>query len=720
MNPLIGGIPTHFPIELSSRMKRIALLIFSVFFIVNTWLLPHYGMNWDEPIHDFRGQAYLHYFLTGKKDYKDLPPFQKYYQKDDTIFFDPIDKEKNKIPKRSMNQDNQANFGFFLKDFGHPPFSDIVASISNFILFQQLRLINDVDSYHVYSVFLASVLVGAVFFWTSQRYSKFAGLIALLALSSYPLFLGELHNNIKDVPETVFYSLALITLYEAITQRKKYYVLLSSLFCGFAFGTKFNVIFLPFIILPWTFIYIRRSKKPIKKYITLLPSVVLYPVIVIIIFYISWPFLWNSPISNFLKVVGYYRDIGINPGFDTRFITYFGINTYAAQWIAFSTPLVTLFFSFFGLVFFLTKGLREKKNTSLLIFFWLLIPIGRVSMPHAGIYGGVRQIMEFVPAMAIMAGLGAMWLRDTLAMKIKWLSPHYRRLIFSVFIMLSFLPIVIKLISIHPNEAVYFNPLIGGLKGAKERNLPEWGQNLGSVNKQGIMWLNRHAETHAKLATNFGLGSSIPAIFLRSDLLFANGSRSTMERKGEYIIGLTHQSGFEHTYFFQYLDKFLDPVYEVSVDGVPILRICKNDLQHTKQEYKNIILLSDMPVFSKNEGSLTLDIGKKITLAKMVIQFTDAACFAKETIKHHVDTVDSNPFDEGSVEISPNGTNWNVLDGDLRAQSLLSTPTRQANGDFIYYFAAIKARYIRINFNPEDLCFKDIENVAIYGLPEKG
>lgn len=61
--------------------KITAFLITIIFFIVGLITLPHYGINWDTINHAPRGQVYLHYFLTGNKDFSDLPPFFLEWQK---------------------------------------------------------------------------------------------------------------------------------------------------------------------------------------------------------------------------------------------------------------------------------------------------------------------------------------------------------------------------------------------------------------------------------------------------------------------------------------------------------------------------------------------------------------------------------------------------------------------------------------------------------------
>lgn len=678
-------------------MKKIAFLLGIIFFVFGFFVLPHYGMNWDEPLHFSRGQAILHYFLTGEKDYKKLSPLIKYSQKEDSIFFVPLDAKKDEI-QRSMYQDNQENFTFFLKDYGHPPLSDIFSSLFNVVLFQKLKLINDVDSYHVYSLFLAAVLVGVLFWWTAKYYGMFAGIIASLSLSVYPLFLGESHFNIKDPPEAVFYSLTLIFFYEGFIRKKTWQIIISSVFLGFAFSTKFNALFIPFTVIPFIFIFFLSRKRDIKKYIKFSLSLIFYPVITFLIFFSTWPFLWRDPIKGFLSVVQYYKDIGTNSSFDPRYITIFGINTYAIKWILFSTPIVILFFFATGVSYLVLKSFKEKDKTTIFVFLWLAIPILRVTRPDAGIYGGVRQVMEYIPSMSILAGVGATFLLTLISKKLTFTRSKYKNLIISVILISFFIPIVVKLIKIHPNEGVYFNSLIGGLKGAKEKEIPAWGESLGNPYRQGIKWIDENAPKNSEVAINYGGGSNIPWNLLRGDIKYSNQYRSAVLRKGEYIIGLTHNSGLEDTFYLEYLNLFLRPVYQASVDGVPLLKIWKNDLAHTNSRYKMMTEIQEKPNVIYDGKSTMIDLKKTYSLAEMKLVFKG---------KCEEDT-------EGSLQVSNDKMSWVTLDNNLRGQFLIPFTTYQNGNEYLYYFSDKNVRYIMINFYSKNSCFDAIESATFY------
>ena len=686
------------------------LLVGLIFFIVGLVTLSDYGTDWDTINHLPRGQAYLRYILSGEKTYDKLPDYVEYHQKDGSLLFSPS-KNPELIPKRSLYQIDGYGASYFLaKDGGHPPLSDILSSIFNVVLFQQLSFINDIDSYHVYIIFVASLLVGTLFWWTKKHYGTFTALIAVLSLTLYPLFFGESHFNIKDIPQASFYSLMIIFLYEGIIAKKNSLLILSAIFFGFSLGTKFNILFSPFIILPWIIIYLKQSYTSLHKISWLIPSIIYFPLIAILIFWGSWPYLWTDPIHRFLSIIKYYTTIGINPNFDPSFI-FLGFNTYATQWILYTTPLVILFLTFFGVVYVLTKGWKEKEKTSILIFIWLLIPILRVTVPHAGIYGGVRQIMEFIPAMAILAGIGAnFFLKQVSSIRYQVLGikaankKHFMLYTLYFILILSFLPIFFKFISIHPNENAYFNPLIGGLKGARDMDFPYWGNTFGNAYRQGSNFVNKQAERNATLVLSQELMPNLPRTFVREDITFSNTMRSGYLRKGEYVIGLNFGSGLNMSYYSsRFYNRTLLPIHEVKIDNTAILTVWKNDIEHTKKNYKREEKLENIP-YTIVENGIKILFDKVTTLSRIKWEFEQKECSGLDT---------------AYFEVSTDGKNWkrvpHVLPADIPIPVL---PTQPNENSIEFPFGAEKAIAVFVRVEPKDACMKKVKNVTTYYYPD--
>ena len=709
----------------------LVFLVPIVFLAAALFTLSDYGINWDAPSHLLRGHTYLHYYLTGRKDYTDqdlwnlfrekeaavriktaqdsVPRYRLYFQKVDTIFFNP-DIPKKEIPRVSMYQDADKDIKFVMAhyDYGHPHISDVSSAVFNFVLFQKLGLLNDVDSYRVYGVLLSSLLVGLVFWWTASSYGKFSGVIAALSLSLYPLFWSESHfNNEKDIPETVFYTFMLFSFWKGITAKSWKWIIVSGIFFGLALGTKFNVLFSIFVILPWLAFYFASKhnrvfsvKVFLKKHVRILLALIVSPLLGVSVVIGTWPFFWSDPIGKTLKIVDFYKTIGTTVNIDEHFIGPFGINTYAFQWILYTTPLIVLFLAFVGIVVIISRKFRERQMQSLLFLLMLIVPIARVTWPGMNIYGGVRQIMEYIPALAIIAGMGGVSLRNLI---IFWLNRlrinrYLSTLFASMLVLALFIPLTLKLVEIHPNENVYFNPLIGGLKGAKERDFPGWGVSFGAPYREAIDWINKNVEPAAKLTLGDEILSNIPGIFIRPDIDYKRNSSGYL-RQGEYVISLRFDGAGKRSYFDMYLDRMIEPLYEITVDGVPILKIWKNDKKYLKPEWKNEGVLGDLK-FTKSDNAISFDIGQQVKLSRLEIEYDDSNC---------------PELSWGYLMLSKDGEVWERVPGVLPEELRIRVLGRQPrDGKFIEPFAGQVARYINFYLSPNNTCVAQIENVKLY------
>ena len=686
--------------------KILSFVVFITFFVFELTTLADYGINWDAITHLSRGQAFLHFYLTGKTDYLDLPNWslykdkRLYFQDPNTIFFSP-DIPKDKAPRISIYQYAGDVFGDIKTryEYGHPHVSDMLSSVFNFVLFQKLGLLNDIDSYRIYSVFLASALAGLVFYWTASLYGKFSGLIASLSLSLYPLFLAESHfNNEKDVPETVFWSFMLFSVWRGITTKSWKWIIASGIFFGLAVGTKFNILFSVFVVVPWLAVYlVSKRQKPFstsvffKKNTKLIVALITAPILGVSIFVGTWPLFWSDPIHKVSRIVAFYKTIGTGLSIDQRFIGPFGINTYAIQWILYTTPLVILFLAIVGTVTIVSDRHKELKVESMIFLLWLIVPVVRVTWPGTNIYGGVRQIMEYIPAMAIIAGIGGGALRG-------WLFPKHK-LLAAFLILAFFVPIAFKLIQIHPYENVYFNPLIGGLKGAKERNFPGWGVSFGAPYREAIEWVNKNAEPGAKLTLGFEILSNIPGIFIRPDIDYKS-NRSGYLREGEYVISLRSHGTDNRSYFDMYLDKMVEPLHEITVDGVAILKIWKNDEKHLKPEWKTEKVLDKIKV-TKNDSSILFELAKEVKLSRLELKYLENSTCKQLSWAYLV--------------VSKNGKDWERVPGVLPEEARIRTLGIQpSEGKFIEPFVGQVAKFIEIRLNPEDSCLKNVTDSSLY------
>lgn len=658
----------------AQRNVLVAVFISVSFFLIGLFTLSNYGISWDEPIHFHRGQAYLHYFLTGETEFKTVSGNQSYFQ-------------SNSLP---------ASY-FLLKDSGHPPLNGILASLTNYIFYQQLGIMGDIESHHLFNILTASILVFIVVLFASESYGIFAGIIAGLSLSLYPLFFGESRFNIKDPAEAAFFGLTIYASWKAINTWNWKWVILGALGFGLGLGTKFNILFLPAIIIPWAaykILFLDNKKTKFSK--SFIISVLIAPLIIAIIFFGTWPFLWSNPWNNLMEIFGYYKQIG--SGFNHQTSAYylpFGINSYPLIWILYTTPPFILFLSAIGSIVALIN-FKKKDGAAILWLLWLAVPTLRVILPGTSVYGGVRQIMEFIPALALISGLGALQIKNLVIKKLPVLKPS----LVIALILVGFFQIGLVLIKIHPNENVYFNSLIGGLSGAKKADIPSYGNSFGNAYYQAIKWFNNNAAPGASVGLIQGTGLNIPKIMLRGDLFFNNQSWSGMNRTGEYMLELTHQNpGHAYPYAWDYIERVLEPVYEVKVDNVAIAKLWHNDLAHSKKQFqipeKNLNFTVKTDVQAK---SLILKLDRQSILTRITLSYQTENCTKPK----------------GSVALSTNGFDYKN-EPDPYPYEFVTEPEKKPNTIY-QYFAVPQTQYIRFTDESTDSCLFKTPDIKIKGF----
>ena len=664
-------------------LKKIVFVVPILFFLISILTLNDYGINWDEPVHFNRGQGYLYYFQTGKK---------------------AQDAQINNNPSFFHGYDVHDLYDW---DGGHPVTSDILAALSNFIFFQNLRVVDDIGGYHLYNLATAFLLVLVVSIFSYRVLGLFPSLVSSLVLASYPLFFPESHFNIKDPPQSSFFALGIFFFWLSLDKGNWKWLLLAAISGGLAFGTKFNVLFLPFILLPYLFIrYFHLIKNlPLKLSMELknkiptgyLLALCSFPAIVVGILFVSWPFLWVDTVKHLLKVANYYRDIGTGFNYQPTEYMIGDFNLYALFWIIVTSPIWTLLLLSVGILMSLLKP--DGKKTTVLWFLRFAIPIVRVSIPGTTIYGGVRQIMEFLPALALLSGLGSYWLVKWISRPVSKIFSKRVKIILPILVLLGFSPQIIDMVKLHPNQNVYFNSFVGGLSGAKEKNIPSWGNSYGNAYWQAIQWINKNAEQNSYLALIQGTGQNVPLIQLRKDIDFSGNNWSGINRRGEYLMELTYEGSIRaYPYVWDYVEEFLEPVYEVRADGVAIAKVWKNDLEHTKismrkkeVEYKN---------FKKSEWKknyLGIDLGTPKELTRMVLENTGPdGCSSS-----------------GSVELSVDGETWIKEKDEIFSEQVLRE--LDFNDGVNFYFPGSAARRIKINLR-DNSCYSEQSKINIYVL----
>ena len=288
----------------------------------------------------------------------------------------------------------------------------------------------------------------------------------------------------------------------------------------------------------------------------------LYLFIAYLTTYILWPALWRAPLKHLINT------FHVMSQFPAHDVLYLG-NSFSSQelpWHFFPrliliqlTEPALLLFALGIILFFLLKKARENFCTPemIVIIVWFTIPFAGVVFLGLPSYGNFRHYLFSLPPIFIIGGAG-----------LDWLLKLTRRLTLRIgLVILLLIPGTISLVQLHPYEYIYYNSLVGGVKGAEGYyELDYWCTSY----REAVEYVNRHAPDASRVVA---WGPTTTArIFARSDLLIM--TEAEVEETPDYALACDnalYNSGYYTTF---------ETLYEVKVDGAVISRIKKAPAGH--------------------------------------------------------------------------------------------------------------------------------------------
>jgi 4-amino-4-deoxy-L-arabinose transferase-like glycosyltransferase len=302
-----------------------------------------------------------------------------------------------------------------------------------------------------------------------------AGLLAVLLLVVTPRYWGDAMNNPKDLPFATCATAALAVL-AAIPAR--YPVLTSGRvvalggFIGLSLSVRpGGLLFLGYAGVVVALQLARSASLDRTRVLVTAGQFLVVAFIATTVPLAFWPWLQSHPYVGLLEALN-----GVSR-FQWRGMMVFNggeVNsmrlpwTYVPIWLLYTTPLVT----FAGAALALALGWKTSWRLAAFGLLWaVLFPIVYVIVKHSTLYDGIRHLLFIQPVLAALSALG--WLAVLGA------RARLVRRIAAVILAAGVAEPVVFAIRNHPNEIVYFNPLIGGPAGAEDRfELDYWGNCL--------------------------------------------------------------------------------------------------------------------------------------------------------------------------------------------------------------------------------------------------
>jgi len=435
-------------------------------------LLRSHGVTYDAPALYYAGDRTL-FFLThprtpGALDFslkEDPPAFRSFFSRDDE-WVDPM---------------------------RYPVFPTLVAAATSAVVRDGLGWL-DPAAAHQLGLVLLDALALAFFAHHAVRFlGVWAGVAAALSLALFPCAFGHSFNNPKDWPAAMFYGVAVLAAGDGFLNARPRALIAAGVYGGLSLASKLNGVFAFVTLAAWLpvayFTCLRRMPKEARA--ALGSAAVRASVIAVLIFFISWPWLWSGTLVGVAERLGRYLSFMAGYGVGQR-------NTWSVQPLAcvlFMTPPAILAAACAGALSWLPPSTVRERLRLLLVGCWLVLPILRSVVPRSNFYDANRHFIEYIPALCALAGLGFAWGIGLLGRVWTRLPGRLggrraRTVATGLLCAASAGSVLWALLAYAPFETTYFNSFVGGLGGAQRRALfkPPPRADQRSAGTEGDYW----------------------------------------------------------------------------------------------------------------------------------------------------------------------------------------------------------------------------------------
>ena len=244
----------------------------------------------------------------------------------------------------------------------------------------------------------------------------------------------------------------------------------------------------------------------------------------IITMFITWPYLWPNPINHWMDSLV----LMVNFPWPGRVL--FNGNYYDPDGLPVSylptllniqlteSLLVLIYLGLAAFVFFLWRK-RVRLDLFLVLIFGALLPLAGLIVSRATMYDNFRQILFVLPPLILLAGLA-----------LDRIFPMLKHTVFrSILLLVLAFPGVYSIIQLHPYQYIYYNSLVGGTGGAfRKFELDYWSTSY----REAARWLNKNAPLNASIEGDEA--ANLLLMYLRHDL--ASGEKDDPNEQSDYFV----------------------------------------------------------------------------------------------------------------------------------------------------------------------------------------
>ncbi len=354
------------------------------------------------------------------------------------------------------------------------------------------------------AAWLCIVLAGLFAVWLS---GYGAGTITLLLFSLSPTFLGHAQNNLKDIPFALAYLAGTLFLLRWLFANKRTLKNAVPLILSMAFCISIRpggLLLICYLLLFTTILEFKTYRETARINTEGLRNKLTWIGFIILGAYLTGILLWPYVLQN--PMTGFWKSYQVMTQFPTTIRQIFEGKLEWSDWLPWyylpKLMLITIpLLVWAGILCFVAVAGKAAKKEWLkygFLVFTILFPIVFVIYEQSNLYGSWRHFLFIYPAIVVLAAIG-LW-----HLFLLFKSKLLRGLAFTVVLLLAYHPFDF-LVRNRPYDYLYYNQLVGGLKGAYGNYETDYYYHSM---REGSEWLieylkKSHPGDSLKVASNF-------------------------------------------------------------------------------------------------------------------------------------------------------------------------------------------------------------------------
>ena len=353
---------------------------------------------------------------------------------------------------------------------------------------------------------LCILLAALLAVWLSGYW---AGFLTLLLFALSPTFLGHAQNNLKDIPFALAYIAGTFYILKWLFAEKQKWQDAALLILSIAFcisirpgGLLLICYLLLFALVKEAITYRETSKIEIG---TLRRKIATVGLIVILSYFIGillWPYVLQNPVRGFresYQVMAQFPTT-IRQIFEGKLVWSDRMPWYYLPKLMLITIPLLVWAGILGFMAVTGKAVRKDWLKYALLVFTILFPILFVIYEKSNLYGSWRHFLFVYPSIVVLAAIG-IW------HTIRYFQSRLKKgLVITVVLLLAIHPLGFMARN-HPYYYLYYNQLVGGLKGAYSNYETDYYYH--SI-REGSEWLTSYLK-QTRPGESLRVGTNFPA-----------------------------------------------------------------------------------------------------------------------------------------------------------------------------------------------------------------